>query len=63
MSDQEWRRAELEAIWFARVEEGLELLRKQPYLTWEDIADRYRCGLSTLREWRKRYRQSHPKAS
>jgi transposase-like protein len=63
MSGNDWRRAELESLWFARVQEGLELLRQQLYLTWADVADRYRCGASTLREWRKRYQEAHPKAS
>ncbi len=63
MSDQDWRRAELEAIWFSRIEQGLELLRQQPYSTWGDVADRYRCGASTLRYWRKRYQEAHLKAS
>ncbi len=59
----EWRRAELEAIWFARIEEGLELLRKEPQRTWVDVADHFRCGTSTLREWRGRYWAAKRQAS
>jgi len=56
MSD--WRQTELEALWFDRVERGMELLAQAPHLNWDDVADRYRCGPSTLRTWRRRYWQA-----
>lgn len=58
-----WRQAEAEAIWFARVEQGLALLAAQPHLSWADVADKFGCGESTLREWRRRYWESKARAS
>ena len=58
-----WRQAELERIWFARVESGIKMLCDQPQKDWNDVADHFRCGASTLRLWRRRYGEAQQRAS
>jgi hypothetical protein len=59
MSAPDWRQAELEATWFAVVEEAERLKRETPRLSWAAIAeDHFKIGESTLRYWRKRYWQA-----
>lgn len=60
---QDWRQAELERIWFARVECGIKMLCENPHKDWNDVADHFRCGPSTLRGWRRRYGLARQKAS
>jgi len=56
VSDDHWRRAELESLWFPVVEEAERLRQRDRRLSWSTIANaRLRIGESTLRYWRKEY--------